>query len=211
MIIYPIISFFQQYYFLVHSFSSKIILIDLTLTKVFSIKVILIMKMMEEKLKIDKISKGTVIDHIDAGYALTILGLTGLDESKNLITIGVNVSSKKYQTKDMIKIENVFLNETQMQQISILSPNASISLIENYKVIEKKKVKIPKIIKKLILCVNQTCISNSDEPINSEFLVLEEKPLKIQCVYCERIYKLEEIVFTSKEKKEKIVKQRIQL
>ena len=169
------------------------------------------MKMMEEKLKIDKISKGTVIDHIDAGYALTILGLTGLDESKNLITIGVNVSSKKYQTKDMIKIENVFLNETQMQQISILSPNASISLIENYKVIEKKKVKIPKIIKRLILCVNQTCISNSDEPINSEFLVLEEKPLKIQCVYCERIYKLEEIVFTSKEKKEKIVKQRIQL
>lgn len=166
---------------------------------------------MEEKLKIDKISKGTVIDHIDAGYALTILGLTGLDESKNLITIGVNVSSKKFQTKDIIKIENVFLNETQMQQISILSPNASISLIENYNVIEKKKVKIPKIIKKLILCVNQTCISNSDEPIDTEFIVLEEKPLKIQCVYCERIYKLEEIVFTSKEKKEKIVKQRIQL
>lgn len=169
------------------------------------------MKMMEEKLKIDKISKGTVIDHIDAGYALTILGLTGLDESKNLITIGVNVSSKKYNTKDIIKIENIFLNETQMQQISILSPNATISLIENNNVIEKKKVKLPNIIKKLILCVNQTCISNSDEPISTEFIVLEEKPLKIQCVYCERIYKLEEIVFTSKEKKEKIVKQRILL
>ena len=118
---------------------------------------------------------------------------------------------RSISTKDIIKIENVFLNETQMQQISILSPNASISLIENYNVIEKKKVKIPKIIKKLILCVNQTCISNSDEPIDTEFIVLEEKPLKIQCVYCERIYKLEEIVFTSKEKKEKIVKQRIQL
>ena len=167
--------------------------------------------MLEEKLKIDKISKGTVIDHIDAGYALTILNLTGIDESKNLMTIGVNVSSKKYQTKDIIKIENVFLNETQMQQISILSPNATISLIENYKVIEKKKVELPQIIKKLILCVNQTCISNSDEPIDSEFLVLEEKPLKIQCVYCERIYKLEEILFTSKEKKEKKIKQRIQL
>jgi len=169
------------------------------------------MKMLEEKLKIDKISKGTVIDHIDAGYAVTILNLTGIDESKNLMTIGVNVLSKKYQIKDIIKIENVFLNETQMQQISILSPNATISLIDNYKVIEKKKVELPKIIKKLILCVNLTCISNSDEPINSEFLVLEEKPLKIQCVYCERIYKLEEIVFTSKEKKEMKVKQRIQL
>jgi aspartate carbamoyltransferase regulatory subunit len=169
------------------------------------------MKMLEEKLKIDKISKGTVIDHIDAGYAVTILNLTGIDESKNLMTIGVNVSSKKYQTKDIIKIENVFLNETQMQQISILSPNATISLIENYKVIEKKKVEIPKIIKKLILCVNQTCISNSDEPITTEFLVLEEKPLKIQCVYCERIYKLEEIVFTSKNKREMKVKQSFQL
>ena len=169
------------------------------------------MKMMEEKLKIVKISKGTVIDHIDAGYALTILNLTGLDEVKNLITIGVNVSSKKYNTKDIIKIENVFLNETQMQQISILSPNATISLIEKNNVIEKKKVKLPNIIKKLILCVNQTCISNSDEPISTEFMVLEEKPLKIQCIYCERIYKLEEIVFTSKEKKEKIIKQRILL
>ena len=97
------------------------------------------MKMMEEKLKIVKISEGTVIDHIDAGYALTILNLTGLDEVKNLITIGVNVSSKKFNTKDIIKIENVFLNETQMQQISILSPNATISLIEKNNVIEKKK------------------------------------------------------------------------
>jgi len=168
--------------------------------------------MSEEKLKIDKIKKGTVIDHIDAGYALTILNLTGLDESPNLMTIGVNVSSKKYNKKDMIKIEGVFLNEIQMQQISILSPNATISLIDNYKVIEKKKVKLPQIIERLILCQNKTCISNSEkEPIDTEFLVLEEKPLKIQCIYCNRNYKLEEIIFTSKEKIEKKVKQAILL
>ncbi|HEY0087194.1 MAG TPA: aspartate carbamoyltransferase regulatory subunit [Candidatus Lokiarchaeia archaeon] len=168
--------------------------------------------MSENKLKIDKINKGTVIDHIDAGYALTILDLTGLAESTNLITIGVNVPSKKYQRKDIIKIENVFLNETQIQQISILSPNATISLIENYNVIKKIKVKIPAIIKKLIVCQNKTCISNStNEPIDTEFLVLDEKPLKIQCVYCDRIYKLDEIVFTSKEKIEKKIKQRIEL
>ena len=167
--------------------------------------------MSEDKLKIVKISKGTVIDHIDAGYALTILRLTNLDESKNLITIGVNVSSHKYQTKDIIKIENVFLTKTQMQQISILSPNATISLIENNRVIEKEKVKIPNIIKKLLLCQNKTCISNSSEPIDSEFMVLEEKPLKIQCVYCNRIYKLDEIIFSSKEIIEKKVKQTILL
>lgn len=168
--------------------------------------------MLEEKLKIDKIKKGTVIDHIDSGYALTILNLTGLDESPNLMTIGVNVTSKKYLKKDIIKIEGVFLNQIQMQQISILSPNATISLIEDYKVMEKKKVKLPNIIERLILCQNKTCISNSEkEPISSEFLVLEEKPLKIQCVYCNRIYKLDEIVFSSKDKIERKVKQSIQL
>ena len=168
--------------------------------------------MSEDKLKIERIHKGTVIDHIDVGYALTILSLTGLEESPNLMTIGVNVPSKKYKKKDIIKIEGVFLNETQMQQISILSPNATISLIDDYKVIEKINVKLPKIIKKLILCQNTTCIVNSQkEPIFSEFLVLEEKPLKIQCVYCDRIYKLDEIIFASKEKKEKKVKQRIQI
>ena len=173
--------------------------------------------MSEDKLKIDRIHKGTVIDHIDAGYALTILSLTGLDESPDLMTIGVNVYSKKHGKKDIIKIEGVFLNEIQMQKISILSPNASISLIDNYNVIEKKKASIPRIIEKLIVCINKTCISNSKlasggrEPIDYEFTVLEERPLKIQCVYCDRIYKLDEITFASKEKTEKKLKQKIQL
>ena len=168
--------------------------------------------MSEETLKIGRIFKGTVIDHIDAGLAITILTLTGIENSPNLITIGVNVPSKKMEKKDIIKIEGVFLNEVQMQQISILSPNAAISLIDNYNVIEKKKVRIPEAIKKLILCVNKTCISNSEkEPISTEFMVLEEKPLKIQCVYCDRIYKLDEIIFSSKEKVEKKISQRFQL
>ena len=104
--------------------------------------------MSEETLKIGRIFKGTVIDHIDAGLAITILTLTGIEDSPNLITIGVNVPSKKMEKKDIIKIEGVFLNEVQMQQISILSPNAAISLIDNYNVIEKKKVRIPELIKK---------------------------------------------------------------
>ncbi len=168
--------------------------------------------MSQSNLRIDRIHEGTVIDHIDAGYALTILNLTGLDESPNLMTIGVNVSSKKYGKKDIIKIENVFLDKVQMQMISILSPNATISLIENDSVIKKESVSLPNIIKKLIACKTKTCISNSQkEPIDTEFIVLEEKPLKIQCVFCDRIYKLDEINFKSRRKKRKKIRQRILL
>lgn len=71
---------------------------------------------------------------------------------------------------------------------------------------------MPKIIKKLITCVNKTCVSNAEkEPIEPEFSVLEEKPLKVQCVYCDRIYQLDEITFMSKEKIEKKVKQKIEI
>jgi len=163
------------------------------------------------KLKIPKIKKGTVIDHIDAGYALSIMDIIGLGETKNLMTIGVNIESKKYGKKDIIKVENVFLTETQIQQISIITPNVSISLIEDFNVIEKLRLKLPKMIKKLIKCPNSTCISNSEkEPIGSEFNVLNEKPLKIQCIYCDRILNLDELVFIEK-KREKRIKQRIQL
>ncbi|MBY8982440.1 MAG: aspartate carbamoyltransferase regulatory subunit [Candidatus Lokiarchaeota archaeon] len=165
--------------------------------------------MSHTNLRIDRIQEGTVIDHIDAGYALTILNLTGLDESPNLMTIGVNVSSKKYGRKDIIKIENVFLDKIQMQMISILSPNATISLIENDNVIKKERVNLPNMIKKLIACNTKTCISNSREPISSEFLVLEEKPLKIQCNFCDRIYKLDEINFKPTRKRQKKIKQRL--
>ena len=115
-------------------------------------------------------------------------------------------------TEDIIKIENVFLNDTQIEQISILAPDATISLIEDFKVIEKKQVKLPEKIKRLIKCVNKTCITNSTkEPIDYEFYVLDKKPLKIQCVYCDRIYKLDEIIFTGKEKIEKKLKQKLEL
>jgi len=165
----------------------------------------------EAKLKIPKIKKGTVIDHIDAGYALTIMDVIELGETQNLMTIGVNIESKKYGKKDIVKVENVFLTETQMQQISIIAPNASISLIEGFNVIKKIRLELPKVIKKLIKCPSNTCISNSEkEPIDSEFNVLNEKPLKIQCVYCDRILKLDQLVFI-KRKSEKKIKQRLEL
>jgi len=168
--------------------------------------------MSEQKLKIDKIAKGTVIDHVNAGYALIILNLTGLDETSNLMTVGVNVPSNKYGTKDIIKIENVFLDEVQLQQIAILSSNATISLIKDFQVIKKKKVEIPEVIKNIIMCDTKTCISNSKkEPIDTEFVVLEKKPLKVQCVFCDRIYKLEQIKFKPRRKRDKRVKQTIQL
>ena len=38
---------------------------------------------------------------------------------------------------------------------------------------------------KILKCINPNCITNK-ETIETKFNVIEEKPLKIQCHYCEK-------------------------
>jgi aspartate carbamoyltransferase regulatory subunit len=136
-------------------------------------------------LRVSKIKDGTVIDHIRGGYALDvikILGITG--KEKRVMTIAVNVPSKRFKVKDIIKIEGRALNSQEVNRIALVAPHASINIIHNYKVDEKLEVKLPKTIEGIIKCVNPCCISNSDEPIASKFYVKNEEPLLLKCHYC---------------------------
>ncbi|MCP4763854.1 MAG: aspartate carbamoyltransferase regulatory subunit [archaeon] len=157
--------------------------------------------MSEMHLKIEKIKKGTVIDHIQAGKALTVLNILGLDgKSGQLITIGINVVSKKLgELKDIIKVENVFLNQQELNQISLICPKSTITYIENFNVKEKFILNLPKKFIGIFPCPNENCISNAErEPVRSEFEVISEHPVKLRCIYCDRIINFEEIASISK-------------
>ena len=141
--------------------------------------------MSELDLKVSKIKDGTVIDHIRGGYALDvikILGITG--KERRVMTIAVNVPSKRFKVKDIVKIEGRALNSQEVNRIALVAPHASINIIHNYRVDEKLEVKLPKAIERIIKCVNPCCISNSDEPITSKFYVKNEEPLLLKCHYC---------------------------
>jgi aspartate carbamoyltransferase regulatory subunit len=146
--------------------------------------------MSELTLRIEKIKSGTVIDHIEPGKAIRVLNILGLEgQDGRLITVAINVQSKKLGgKKDIIKVENVFLDNEQLNQISLLSPKCSISYIENFKVSKKFILNLPKRFIGLFPCANENCISNVErEPMKSEFEVISEKPVKLRCVYCSRI------------------------
>ena len=67
--------------------------------------------MSDKELRVNKIKDGTVIDHIRGGYALdvvNILGITG--KEKRVMTIAINVPSKRFGVKDIVKIEGKALN-----------------------------------------------------------------------------------------------------
>jgi aspartate carbamoyltransferase regulatory subunit len=141
--------------------------------------------MSEQMLHVSKIKDGTVIDHITGGHALDvvkILGITG--KEKKVITIAMNVPSKRFKIKDIVKIEGRELNPQEVHKIALLAPHATINIIRDYKVVEKQRVQLPKVIENIIKCANPACISNSNEPIQSKFYVDSEEPLLLKCHYC---------------------------
>ena len=141
--------------------------------------------MSKNELHVSKIKNGTVIDHICGGYALDvvrILGITG--KEKRVMTIAVNVPSKRFGAKDIVKIEDKLLSIQEVNSIALFAPHASINLIRNYEVVEKQEVQLPKVIEGIVKCVNPSCVSNSGEPIFSKFQVKHDEPLLLKCHYC---------------------------
>ncbi len=147
----------------------------------------------DKTLKISKIKDGTVIDHIAAGKALKVLAILGIDES-NSISIGIRVISEKLTFKDVIKIENKFLEKLELDKIALIANEATISIIKNYEIIEKFKLDMPDMFKGIVKCSNQNCITNAGEPVKSEFITVTNNPLTIKCVYCKKEMSGEEII-----------------
>ncbi len=149
----------------------------------------------EITLRVSKIKNGTVIDHITSGHALDvvkILGITG--KSGNIVTIAMNVPSKRMGKKDIVKIEGRELKAEEVDKIALIAPNATINIIRDYGVVEKKRVQLPKIIKNIVRCANPACISNSKEPVQPTFYVESEEPLYLKCHYCGYLMERDEIL-----------------
>ncbi len=141
--------------------------------------------MSETMLYVSKIKDGTVIDHITGGHALDVVKILGITGKENrIITIAMNVPSKRFKVKDIVKIEGRELNPREVHKIALLAPHATINIIRNYKVVEKQRVKLPGVIEGIVKCANPACISNSNEPVHPKFYVKSEDPLILKCHYC---------------------------
>ncbi|MDR0912681.1 MAG: aspartate carbamoyltransferase regulatory subunit [Methanobrevibacter sp.] len=149
--------------------------------------------MIESEMKVEAIKNGTVIDHITANKSLYVLKILGLPSEDINVTIAMNVSSKAGGKKDIVKIENRELDSSELDQISLIAPDATINIIRDYNVVAKDKVRFMKELKSIIECTNPKCITNTDEPIESKFYLIKTSPILLRCHYCERIISAEDI------------------
>jgi aspartate carbamoyltransferase regulatory subunit len=137
---------------------------------------------------IAKIDNGIVIDHIPAGYAFLIAKLLGLDafarKTGVIIAIGVNFDSASISKKDIIKVENLGLNEDMVNVVALIAPNATVSRIENGQVMQKHKVEIPDWVGDIVQCPDRFCITRHED-VPGKFRVTAHDPVTLKCHYCE--------------------------
>ena len=150
--------------------------------------------MEQSELMVRRIKEGTVIDHIDEGKGLQVLDALRIDgKDGSLITIALNVPSGKSKKKDIIKVENKFLKDDDTNKIAVISPQATINIIKNYKLIEKRRVALPNEIDRIFRCSNPDCITNSTEHMESIMDLIDKEGMILKCRYCARILDVNEI------------------
>ena len=152
--------------------------------------------MEQSELMVRRIKEGTVIDHIDEGKGLQVLDALRIDgKDGSLITVALNVPSGKSKKKDIIKVENKFLKDDDTNKIAVIAPKATINIIKNYKLIEKRRVSLPNEIDRIFRCSNPDCITNSTEHIESVMDLIDKETMILKCRYCARILDVNEIKY----------------
>ena len=143
--------------------------------------------MSRKELVVSALENGTVLDHIPAENvykALDILNLRGIE---NQITIGINLVSKQHGKKGIIKIADKFFEDEELNKLALLAPEATVNVIRDFKVVEKKKVELPKEITGIAKCMNPKCVTNH-QPITTKFTVdVKGNETSLLCHYCEKI------------------------
>lgn len=150
--------------------------------------------MNQNKLSVEAIKDGTVIDHIPVGQGLTILRQFKILHSGNAVTVGFNLTSHSTGSKDIIKITGLFLDDSTANRLALFAPKATVNDIENFKVVRKRTLILPDTISEVFSCPNSNCASY-DEPVKSKFYVrMIHGETRLRCHYCEKTFARKSVI-----------------
>tara|TARA_B100000530_G_scaffold7668_2_gene6403 strand:- start:10275 stop:10742 length:468 start_codon:yes stop_codon:yes gene_type:complete len=151
---------------------------------------------MSEMRRVTAICNGTAIDHIPSGHALQVLKMLRLDTGRsNPISMVMNVPSGKMGRKDVLKIEDRELNQEELDRLALIAPKASVAIIRNYHVAEKRNIELGSELINIVRCSFSNCITqNSREPLPHKIKIISADPLVLRCSYCGKNQDIDQIV-----------------
>ncbi len=134
-------------------------------------------------MNIDSIQNGVVIDHITAGRGMRLYELLDLGSLDASVAIIKNVVSRKMGKKDIIKIDAAIpLN---LDVIGYVDPGATVNLIRDGKLVEKRSIPMPERLIGVIRCKNPRCITSTEQELEQVFKLTDREKKIYRCVYCE--------------------------
>ncbi|MBR5833221.1 MAG: aspartate carbamoyltransferase regulatory subunit [Bacteroidales bacterium] len=143
--------------------------------------------MTHKELVVSALENGTVLDHIPAQYVYKALDLLGLKDIESQITIGINLASKIYGKKGIIKIADKFFEDEELNKLALIAPKATVNIIRDFKVVEKKMLETPEEVVGIARCKNPKCVTNH-QPIKTKFATIQNgDEISLKCHYCEKI------------------------
>ena len=134
-------------------------------------------------MNIDPIMNGVVIDHITAGSGMKLYGLLGLGKLGVPVALITNAQSGKKGKKDVIKIDADI--NVDLDVVGFVDPGATVNVIRDGKVAEKKNMKLPSKLVNVIKCRNPRCITSTEQELDQIFVLTDEKNKTYRCLYCE--------------------------
>ena len=134
-------------------------------------------------MKIDAIQNGIVIDHITAGKGMEIYNLLKLYKQDCPIALLMNASSEKMGKKDIIKLNGEV--HIDMDALGYVDPNATVAIIRDGKVVEKRSLALPKKLTNVIKCKNPRCITTTEQELAHVFVLTDPEKHVYRCLYCE--------------------------
>ena len=138
-------------------------------------------------LTVDSIERGVVLDHIKAGKSMDIYRYLKLADLDCSVAIIKNVKSNAMGRKDIIKIEDDI--DIDLDVLGFVDENITVNIIDGGKIIEKKKLSLPKRIRGVIECVNPRCITSIEQELDQIFYLTDPEKEVYRCKYCEEKYK----------------------
>ena len=149
--------------------------------------------MTHTQLVVSALENGTVLDHIPAENVYKALDLLGLKDIESQITIGINLASKIHGKKGIIKIADKFFEDEELNKLALIAPNATVNIIRDFNVVEKKKLETPKEVIGIARCKNPKCVTNH-QPIKTRFATVQKNDkISLKCHYCEKISEIKHV------------------
>ena len=143
--------------------------------------------MSRKELVVSALENGTVLDHIPAENVYKALDLLDLKDLESQITIGINLTSKVHGKKGIIKIADKFFEDEELNKLALIAPKATVNVIRDFKVVEKKTLVTPEDVIGIAKCRNPKCVTNH-QPVKTWFKTIDNgDEISLLCHYCEKI------------------------